>query len=117
MKRIFNALLNSLRALRYLLSHEKAIIEESVIFIISLPIAFYIAEDVGSFLLLIGSVVFVIIVEVLNTAIEATCNALTRDYRDEIRIAKDAGSLAVLLSIVMAIVIWSWIIIKTLFFV
>lgn len=117
MKRIFNALLNSLRALKYLMSHEKAIIQESICFVISLPIAFYIAQDLGSFLLLIGAILFVIIIEVLNTAIEATCNAISRDYNKEIGIAKDAGSLAVLLSIVMAIGVWIWIILKTIMFV
>ncbi|WP_297323426.1 diacylglycerol kinase [uncultured Bartonella sp.] len=116
MKRIFNAFLNSLRALKYLLSHEKAIIQEFVFFLVSLPFAFCLAKDCASFLLLAGSIFFVILIEVINTAIEATCNAITREYNKDVKIAKDAGSLAVLLSIIIAIVIWSWMIIKTLFF-
>lgn len=115
MERIFKAFLNSLRALKYLLGHEKAVIQETVIFIISIPLALYITKDCSSFLLLTGSILFVIIVEILNTAIEATCNAITRDYREDIKIAKDAGSLAVLLSIVLATGVWILIITKTLF--
>ena len=117
MERLFKAFLNSLHALGYLLTHEKAIIQEAVVFLVSLPIAFFITKEWGSFLLLTGSIVFVIIVEVLNTAIEAACNAVTRDYREEIKIAKDAGSLAVLLSIILTICIWMTVIIQTLFFV
>lgn len=117
MERIFKAFMNSLHALEYLLTHEKALIQEAAFFVISIPVAFFITKDWGSFLLLIGSILFVIIVEVLNTAIEACCNAVTRDYREDIKIAKDAGSLAVLLSIVLTICIWIAVILKTLFFI
>lgn len=115
MERIFKAFLNSLHALKYLLRYEKAVIQEAVLFIISIPVALYITKDWSSFLLLTGSILFVMIVEILNTAIEATCNAITHDYREDIKIAKDAGSLAVLLSIILAIGVWVWITIKTVF--
>lgn len=115
MERIFKAFLNSLHALKYLLRNEKAVIQEAVLFIISIPVALYITKDWSSFLLLTGSILFVMIVEILNTAIEATCNAITHDYREDIKIAKDAGSLAVLLSIILAIGVWGWITIKTVF--
>ncbi|MHC5308126.1 diacylglycerol kinase [Bartonella sp. LJL80] len=116
MQRVFHAFLNSLRALKHLLCHEKAVQQEAVFFVLSIPVALFFARTVGEFIALVGSVLFVMIVEILNTAIEASCNALTRDFRDDIRIAKDAGSLAVLLSIVLALAIWGWIISKTLFF-
>ena len=117
MERLFKAFLNSLCAVKYLLTHEKAVIQETILFVISLPVAFFLTDNWQSFLLLCGSVLFVIIVEVLNTAIEATCNAITREYREDIKIAKDAGSLAVLLSILLTICIWISVILKTLFFV
>lgn len=117
MERLFKAFLNSLRAVKYLLTHEKAVIQETILFVISLPVAFFLTDNWQSFLLLCGSILFVIIVEVLNTAIEATCNAITREYREDIKIAKDAGSLAVLLSILLTICIWISVILKTLFFV
>jgi diacylglycerol kinase (ATP) len=47
-----------------------------------------------------------LMVEVLNTAIEAACNAVTREKRDDIRIAKDCGSLAVLIACVLAAAVW-----------
>ena len=79
MERIFKAFLNSLHALEYLLTHEKALIQEAAFFVISIPVAFFITKDWGSFLLLIGSILFVIIVEVLNTAIEACFNDMYMD--------------------------------------
>ena len=45
-------------------------------------------------------------VEALNTEIEVACNAITREYHADIKLAKDCGSLAVLLSGMMAASIW-----------
>lgn len=112
MRRIFSAYLNSIRALKYLAVHEKAVQQELVLFLLSLPIAYFIASNVGSFLLLTGSVLFLLLVEVLNTAIEASCNAVTRDFRKEIQIAKDCGSLAVLIAIVFVLVVWGYFLIN-----
>ena len=73
---------------------------------LSVPVAFYLWSDGWMRLTLIGAVVFVMIVEVLNTGIEATCNALSREFHVDIKIAKDCGSLAVLMSIGIAASIW-----------
>ncbi|WP_204349094.1 diacylglycerol kinase, partial [Klebsiella pneumoniae] len=56
--------------------------------------------------LLIGAVLMLIMVEVLNTGIEATCDAISREFNIDIQLAKDCGSLAVLISIVLAGGIW-----------
>jgi diacylglycerol kinase (ATP) len=60
-----------------------------------------------------GSILFLILVEVLNTGIEATCDAVSRDFHKEIQIAKDCGSLAVLISIVFVVAVWGYILVKT----
>lgn len=60
----------------------------------------------GIFSLLIGAVLLLMVVEALNTAIESACNAITREHHADIMRAKDSGSLAVLLSAVMAVGIW-----------
>lgn len=115
MRRLSRAFTNSGRSFYYLLRYEKAFQQEFILFILSLPIAFFIATSVGNYIALVGSVLFVALVEVLNTAIEATCNALTRENNKDIQIAKDAGSLAVLLSVLFPISIWCWQIITILF--
>jgi diacylglycerol kinase (ATP) len=45
-------------------------------------------------------------IEVLNTGIEAACDAVSLDFHREIQIAKDCGSLAVLISIILVATVW-----------
>ena len=52
--------------------------------------------------LLVGAVLLLIMVEVLNTGIEAACDAVSREFHIDIQLAKDCGSLAVLISVVLA---------------
>ena len=113
MKRIFLAFLNSMRALKHLAKHEKAVQQELVLFLMSLPIAFFIAPTWLTFLLMTGSILFLILVEVLNTGIEATCDAVSRDFHKEIQIAKDCGSLAVLIAVIFVAVTWGYILATT----
>ena len=113
MQRIFLAFLNSMRALRHLAGNEKAVQQELVLFLLSLPVAFFLASTWLAFLFMTGSILFLILVEVLNTGIEATCDAVSRDFHKEIQIAKDCGSLAVLISIVFVATVWGYILINT----
>lgn len=77
-----------------------------MLLILSIPLAAILAPSVLSFLLLTGSVLFLIMIEVLNTGIEAACDAVSRDFHREIQIAKDCGSLAVLISIILVAAVW-----------
>ncbi|MFD1197148.1 diacylglycerol kinase [Brucella gallinifaecis] len=113
MKRIFLAFLNSMRALRYLAKHEKAIQQELILFVLSLPVAFFIAPSWLAFLLMTGSILLLILVEVLNTGIEATCDAVSRDFHKEIQLAKDCGSLAVLITVIFVAATWGYILFTT----
>ena len=73
---------------------------------LALPVGWFLAADARTYLMLIGSVLLILIVEVLNTGIEAACDAFTREFHADIKIAKDCGSLAVLLSIMLAAAVW-----------
>ena len=106
MERLWKALLNSFRAFRRLTATEKAVQQEMMLLIVAIPVAWLIADTWDSYFLLVLSVVFLIVVEVLNTAIEATCNAITREFDQDIQLAKDSGSLAVLLTIIIVTSIW-----------
>ncbi|KXF76979.1 diacylglycerol kinase [Paramesorhizobium deserti] len=108
MHRIWLAFINSMRALRWLARHEKAVQQELALFVISIPVALYIAESALMFLLMTGAILFLIMIEVLNTGIEAACNALSREFHKDIQIAKDCGSLAVLISIILAAAVWGY---------
>lgn len=106
MHRLVMAFINSMRALRHLAVHEKAVQQELVLFLLSIPVAAFIAPTGLVFLLLTGSLLFLIMVEVLNTGIEAACDAVSRDFHKEIQIAKDCGSLAVLISVILVATVW-----------
>lgn len=106
MRRLFQAALNSLRAGRILIRDEAAFRLEAILLVLALPVAWFIAPTWRGFSLLIGVLLLVMIVEVLNTAVEAACNALSREFNTDIMLAKDCGSLAVLLSLVIAAGVW-----------
>lgn len=106
MERLIKAFQNSVRAFRRLIRTEKAFQQEIALLLVALPLAWFIAESWRGFALLIGSLLLLIMVEVLNTGIEATCDAISREFNIDIQLAKDCGSLAVLISIVLALGVW-----------
>ena len=113
MKRLIAAAKNSARAWRVLVRNEAAFRLEVIVLAAALPIAYFITENWRGFALLIGAILLVMIVEVLNTGIEAACDAFSREFNTEIRLAKDCGSLAVLLSVFIAggvwlLAVWDW---------
>lgn len=106
MKRLIAAARNSGRAFGHLLRHEKAFQQELALFALALPVGWWLAGDWRGYALLLGSILVLILVEVLNTAVEGACNAVTREFRPEIQLAKDCGSLAVAIAIVLAAGVW-----------
>jgi diacylglycerol kinase (ATP) len=107
MERIVNATLNSGRAFRHLARHEAAFRQEMMLLCVALPLGWLIAPGWRGYALLIASLLVLIIVEVINTAIEQTCNAITREPNPSIRLAKDCGSLAVAFALVLAGGVWA----------
>jgi diacylglycerol kinase (ATP) len=87
---------------------------ETIVFFMSLPVAFWLASSFGQFALLIVSVLFLIIVEVLNSAIEATVDRIGLEQHELSRIAKDLGSLAVLLAALVPLGVWASVILARL---
>lgn len=85
---------------------EKAFQQEAIVLALALPLAFFVASDAPGWVMLVGSVVLVMIVEVLNTGIEAVCDAVSEEFDANIKIAKDCGSLAVLLACLIALSVW-----------
>ena len=106
MGRLWHAFQHSVAGIRYAAGHEASFRQEAAVFLLSLPVAFLVSTGWIMFLALVGAVLFMLIVELLNTALEAVCNGLSRDYMVEIKIAKDCGSAAVLLSVILAGMVW-----------
>ena len=107
MARLTNAFLNSSRAFMRLLRTESAFQQEIVLLVLAIPVAWFVATSWPGFALLISAILLLILVEVINTAIEAACNAVSRDFHIDIQLAKDCGSLAVLISILLAGGVWA----------
>lgn len=106
MERLIAAFQNSVRAFSRLARTEAAFQQELMLLVASIPLAWFLAESWRGYMLLVGIIILLMIVEVLNTGIEATCDALSREFHSEIQLAKDCGSLAVLLTILIAVAVW-----------
>lgn len=106
MRRLINAYRNSRAGITYLARNEAAFRLEIGVFVLSLPCAWFLANTFATFVWLIGAILAIMIVEMLNTGIEQVCNGLSREYMEEIKVAKDCGSAAVLLTTLLAGGIW-----------
>ncbi|GKX36022.1 MAG: diacylglycerol kinase [Rhizobiaceae bacterium MnEN-MB40S] len=106
MKKFYPAFLNSWHGLVHAARNEQAFRYEVYCFIVSAPLAAWLADTALHFAMLVGSVALLMIVELLNTGIEAVCDGLSGHYMKEIKIAKDCGSAAVLLCILLATLVW-----------
>lgn len=106
MERLYHAFVNSGRAFSTLIRAEKAFQQEVGLIVVGVPIAWFVTGSWGAFALLVGSLLLLLLVEVLNTGIEAACDAVSREFNIDIQLAKDCGSLAVLISILIALGTW-----------
>lgn len=104
--RLRNALRYSLQGFRAAFRHEDAFRQEIILAGILIPFAFLIETDGAGRAVMIASILLVLIVELLNSAIEATVDRIsTEDHRLAKR-AKDIGSAAVLVSLLNVVVVW-----------
>jgi len=106
LRRLFNAFGYSLAGFRAAYKHEDAFRQEALLAVILIPLAIWLPVDLTGKALMIGSVLLVIIVELLNSAIEATVDRISLDSHDLAKRAKDIGSAAVLVSLINTMVIW-----------
>ena len=106
MQRLIDAFFNSVRAFRKLAASEKAFQQELMLLVLALPLGWFVSVSWRGYALLIGAVLLLIMVEVLNTGIEAACDAISREFHIDIQLAKDCGSLAVLISIILVLGTW-----------
>jgi diacylglycerol kinase (ATP) len=81
------------------------------IFLISIPLAFFVAQTNLQILLLIAVGILVLIIELLNTAIELVVDRIGLEVNKLSGQAKDVGSSAVFLSLLLFVVVWTVIII------
>ncbi|WP_431104762.1 diacylglycerol kinase [Roseateles noduli] len=105
--RILHAAGYSWAGLRAAYRGESAFRQETWLTIIGLPLAFWVGRDWVQVALLAGSLILVLIVELLNSAVEAVVDRVSFELHDLSKRAKDIASAAVLLSLVLAGGIWA----------
>ncbi len=106
MLRFWRATINSINGLAFAIRSEQAIREELAALVLALPLAWLIGATSIRRVELVAAVVLVLIVELLNTAIEKLADRLTTDRDPLIGHVKDMGSAAVGVALVMAGLFW-----------
>ncbi|HAA44794.1 MAG: diacylglycerol kinase [Halomonas sp. 54_146] len=96
----------SWKGLKAAFRNEAAFRQEVGITVVMLPFAWWIGEGPVSWLLLVGSLFLVLIVELLNSAIENVVDRIGTEHHELSGRAKDIGSAAVMLSLIMAGLTW-----------
>jgi diacylglycerol kinase (ATP) len=104
--RLWRATINSRNGLVFAIRSEQAIREELAALAISIPLAWLVGATVMRRVELVAAVVMVLVVEILNTAIEKLADRLTTDHDPQIGRVKDMGSAAVGVALIMAFVFW-----------
>jgi diacylglycerol kinase (ATP) len=104
--RLWRATINTRNGLAFAIRSEQAIREELAILAVSIPLAWVIGATTMRRVELVATVVLVLVVELLNTAIEKLADRLTTDHDPKIGHVKDMGSAAVGVTLVMAGMFW-----------
>jgi len=105
-KRLFSATINSLRGLGYGFKSEAALREEAIALAVAVPLGLFIAPSAAWYVAMIGTLMVLLAVEFLNTAIEKLADYVTREHHSDIRRIKDFGSAAVFCAISLAGLVW-----------
>lgn len=109
MKRLLQAAINTWHGLIAVTQSEEAFRQELFLLVVGIPLAFYLTDETGKRFALIGVIVFIMIVELLNTAIEKLSDRVTSKNDPVIKRVKDMGSAAVGLSLLAAGALWLWV--------
>ena len=106
-KRLINACFFSIAGFKATWCHEEAFRQEVALFLVTTPLAFWLGRNSVEIVLLIGSVVLVLLVELLNSAVEAVVDRVGFEHHELSGRAKDIGSAAVMLSLLWAAATWA----------
>ncbi len=106
LRRVLNAAGYSWAGLAAAFKHEDAFRQELFLALLLIPLAIYLGETGIERALMIAAVLGVLIVELLNSAVEAAVDRISLDHHLLIKRAKDMGSAAVMLALMNVIITW-----------
>ena len=104
--RAFRAAVNSWNGLIYAYKEESAFRQELALSLILIPLAIYLPVTPIEKILLIASVILVLIIELLNSSVEAAIDRISFEVHDLSKRAKDFGSAAVMLALLLCGLTW-----------
>lgn len=105
-RRIFKATGYSIAGIWYALTHHTAFRQELIITVVLVPLAVWLGQDGLERAILIGTLLIVLIVEIVNSAIESLVDRISTEKHILSKRAKDLGSAAVLIAIVNMVLTW-----------
>ncbi len=111
LRRVWNALGYSINGFALAYRHESAFRQEVVLTLILIPVSLLLSASGTGHALMVGSVLLVLLVELLNSAIEATVDRISLEDHLLAKRAKDIGSAAVLVSLVNVASTWALVLI------
>jgi len=106
LRRVWNAFHYSLAGLAAAYRHEDAFRQESLLAAVLVPLALFLPVAGIGKALMVASVLLVIIVELINSAVEATVDRISLENHRLAKRAKDIGSAAVLIALINVLVVW-----------
>ncbi len=106
LRHIFQALGYSMKGLQAALAHEEAFRLELIATVVMLPLALWLGESGIEKALMVSSLILVLIIELINSAIEAVVDRVGVEHHTLAGRAKDIGSAAVFMALVNVAVIW-----------
>ncbi|MBI5937101.1 MAG: diacylglycerol kinase [Betaproteobacteria bacterium] len=106
LKRVWNAFFYSIAGLKAAFKHEDAFRQEVLLAAVLIPMAFLLTPNNLARAAMIASVFLLLIVELVNSAIEATVDRISLENHKLAKRAKDIGSASVLMAIVNLVVVW-----------
>ncbi len=112
LKRIYKAFFYSMAGLASAWKNEAAFRQESIVGIALIPIAFWLGQSTSQVGLLVLAIFIVLIVELLNSAIEAAIDRISDERHVLSKQAKDIASAAVFISMVHFVIIWGLVIVE-----
>ena len=104
--RVVRALGYSMKGLRAAYKRESAFRQELILAVVLVPLGLWLGRDAVERVLLLGSILVVLIVELLNSAIEATVDRGGKNWDKYAARAKDMGSAAVLIALLLVAATW-----------
>ena len=106
LRRILNATRYSLEGFAAAARHETAFRQELMLAVVLLPLGLWLGTDGVERALLVGSVLMVLVVELLNSAVEAVVDRVSPEHHELAKRAKDFGSAAVMIALAITGLVW-----------